>query len=342
MKRIVLTDRETLRLEEAPVPVPGDEDVVIRVERAGICGSDAHFYRAEYKGTKFPLVLGHEFAGTVHSAGRKAAGFQPGDRVTAEPGIGCGCCDFCKSGAYNLCRSQDFIGGRPGFPGGFAEYVSVPARMVIPLPQEMDFTTGCLVEPVAVAMHCLGRGKIQKGDTVLILGAGAIGLLIAQAVRWGGAEKIIMSDVAPERLALAEKFGANQVIDSGKEDLIRTIQERYGEGGVDVVYDAASVGPTFSQAVHVVKSGGRVINVGEAAKPVELERDLLGREIELTGSRQYTREDFTKALEVISTGEFPLDQVPIRYYPLSQYTEAFDTALNDKAVMRVMFTPQEE
>lgn len=337
MKRVALVDREILELQDVPIPEVTADSVLIKVAKAGICGSDIHFYHGEYNGTIFPLVLGHEFAGYICQIGENVTGLKIGDRVTAEPGIGCGKCPLCKAGAYNLCRSQDFIGGRPGFPGGFAEYISVPASMVIPIPGSIDITAACMVEPVAVAMHCLKRGRVSSGDTVLIIGSGAIGILVSQAVRYGGASKIIMSDVSPERLALAKKFGADDVINSSEVDLESYMLDTYGEAAIDVVYDAASVGPTFKQAINVVKSGGRVVNIGEATKDVLFERNLLGREIEITGSRQYTREDFIDALKIITEHGVNLELVPIKKFSLTQYEDAFNTAMMDKSIMRVMF-----
>lgn len=339
MKSIVLTAKEELRLIDTSIPTPGDNEVVVKVERAGICGSDIHFYHSEYDGVYFPLILGHEFSGTVYAIGDHV-NYKVGEKVSAEPGRGCGQCEFCKAGNYNLCRNQDFIGGRSNFPGGFAEYIVVPENMLLTVPDTMNYDEACLIEPVAVAVHCCKRGKIHSGDTVLIIGAGAIGMLIGLVAKSFGCKDIIVSDVAEERLKIARTLNINNCINSNNTDVVDWCKTKFGVNGIDIVFDTASVGPTFTQAVNIVKSQGRVVNVGEATKPVMFERNLLGREIEITGSRQYVRRDFTDAIQILLNGYIDVQNIPIKHFRLDQFKEAFDTALYDHSVMKVMFTPQ--
>ncbi len=337
MKQIVLTDISTLELQDVEIPQPNDTDVIIRTELAGICGSDIHFYKKEYSGTQFPLVLGHEIVGTVYSLGDKVENVTIGDLVTVEPGIGCGQCQYCVRGDYNLCRSQDFIGGRPDFPGGFAQYVRVPSDMIIPLPKIISLKEACLVEPLAVAMHIMGRANIEQGDSVCIIGSGAIGLLTLLAAKLEGATLTVISDLSDARLVVAKNLGADYTVNA-EQDLDLWVSEII-PNGIDVVIDTASVGNTFSQAVQIVKSGGRVVNVGEATKPVIFDRNLLGREIEITGSRQYTRKDFDRAISLISSGKLDISKLPTQVLPMTKYEEAFKIAIEAQDIIKVMIAP---
>jgi len=339
MRRVMLVEPEHFVIEEVPIPEPASDEVIIKVERSGICGSDVHIYHG-VSPIKPPVVLGHEFSGTIYAKGAAVEGFQIGDRVTAEPGIQCGKCTYCQSGRYNLCINQYTIGARLGHDGAYADYVRVPVAKVIALPEGMSFEAGAMVEPVACAMHALDVAHIHPGDTALVIGAGPIGLLIAQAVRMAGAELVIVSDLVPERLSLAKQLGADAVVDVRDTDLVAWTKDTYGEGGITHVLDTASAPQTFQQALQIVRRGGRIINIGVPVKPVEWNPIHLLWEIEITGMNMYTRRNFDEALDAMTRGHIQVDPLITASYPLARIEEAYDVVLHDPKRIKVMLAPQ--
>lgn len=340
MRRVVLARLEHFAFEDVPIPAPGADEVVLKVERVGICGSDVHLYYGHYPNVKLPMVLGHEFSGSIHSIGAEVRGVRIGDSVTAEPGIPCGKCIYCQSGHYNVCVGQHFVGGRPDEDGAYADYVRVPATQLIALPEGMTFEVGAMVEPLAVAMHALDVAQMTGGDVTMIIGAGTIGLLIAQAVRMAGAKTVIVADLVPERLALAKQLGADAIVNVQEADLTTWSKATYGEGAITRIFDTASTARTFQQALEIVRRRGRVINVGEATKPVEFQRDMLGREIELTGVHQYMRPNFDQAVEAIVNCRVQVEPLISAVYPLGRIADAYDIVLHNPKYVKVMLAPQ--
>jgi L-iditol 2-dehydrogenase len=339
MRRVVLVEPERFVLEEVPIPKPGPAEVILKVEQAGICGSDVHIYLGESR-IRPPVVLGHEFSGTVHSVGAEVKDFQVGDRVIAEPGIECGTCTYCQSGRYNLCLDLYTIGARIDHDGAYADYVRVPARKLLALPDDMSFAEGAMVELVACATHALDVANIAAGDVVLVIGAGPIGNLMAQAVKMAGADAVAVADVVVERLALAKQLGADKVVNASETDLVAWAKETYGEGSVNRVIDAASTAGTFHQALQILRRGGRLINVGIATQPVEWQPNILLKEIELTGMNMYTRRNFEEALKAMQEGHIEVQPLITASYPLARIDEAYDRVLHDPSRSKIMLAPQ--
>jgi L-iditol 2-dehydrogenase len=340
MRRALLAEPEHFVLEEVPIPEPGDKDVIVQVERSGICGSDVHIYLG-VSPLKPPVVLGHEFVGTVYAMGQEVEGYQVGDRIIVEPGVPCGNCSYCHSGRYNLCPRQYTIGGYRYHDGGYADYVRVPAGNLIPMPEGMTFEVAAMVEPVACAMHALDVAHVQPADTVLVIGVGTIGLLVSQAVRLAGATTVIAVDVVPERLALAAELGADATVNAGEVDLVPWALEQYGEGGINRVFDTASNSRSVNQALAMVRRGGRVIDVGVATKRVELDLNSFLGEIELTGMNMYVRRNFEEAIAAITGGKIKVNPLISRAYPLGRILEAYEAVLHERdRVIKVMLAPQ--
>ena len=340
MRRVLLAEPEHFVIEEVPIPTPGDLDVIVQVERSGICGSDVHIYHGTSP-LKPPVVLGHEFVGTVHSVGKEVEGFQVGDRVIVEPGVPCGDCTYCDSGRYNLCPRQYTIGGYRHHDGGYADCVRVPAKNLIPMPEGMSFEVAAMVEPVACAMHALDVAHVQPGDTVLVMGVGTIGLLVLQAARMAGATTVIAVDIVPERLSLAAELGADAVVNAGEVDLVPWVLETYGEGGINRIFDTVSNSRSLNQALAMIRRGGRIIDVGVATERVELDLNSFLGEIELTGMNMYVRRNFEEAIAAITGGQIRVDPLISRSYPLGRILEAYDAVLHERdRVIKVMLAPQ--
>src|ERR1700748_512357 len=215
MKSLLLQEYGKFAITEMPQPEPGAGEVLVRVAACGICGSDVHGYDGTSGRRIPPLVMGHEAAGTVAAIGTNVNGFKARERVTFDSTVYCGICAFCRNGEQNLCDTRQVIGvscGDYSRAGAFAEYVSVPARIVYKLPEGLSFAEAAMLEAVSVALHAVAVSKLQGGETALVIGAGMIGLLTLQAARVGGCARIFVADIDATRLKSAADLGADKTI----------------------------------------------------------------------------------------------------------------------------------
>ena len=340
MRRALLAEPKRFILEQVRIPEPKPDEVIVKVERAGICGSDVHIYHGVSR-IQPPLVLGHEISGTIHAIGSGTEGVQVGDRVAVEPGVHCGKCTYCVSGRYNLCASQYTIGGWSGHDGAYADYVRIPAQNLFPLPEGMSYETGAMIEPVACAMHALDLAHISPGDNVFIFGSGTMGLLVAQAVRLSGAQSVAVADVVPQRLTLAKRLGVDEIANPTETDLVAWVTELYGEGGINRVIDTVTRPETFDLALKIVRRGGRIINVGVPTQSVNWGLRELLREIELTGMNMYVRRNFNDAVAAITSGAIHVEPLVSSPFPLAKIGEAYTAVLHEQdRVVKVMLAPQ--
>ncbi|WP_239616177.1 2,3-butanediol dehydrogenase [Cohnella mopanensis] len=285
MKAAKLYGAKDIRVEEAQLPALQEGMVKVKVEFAGICGSDMHEYMAGPYPIRKQPVIGHEFSGTVIQVGEGVTDTKVGDRVAIEPLIACGTCVNCKRGFANLCVRQDGYGYT--LSGGFAEYAVVKQENIFRLPDNMSLELGALVEPTAVAVHAVRQSQLRLGDTVAIFGAGPIGLLLLQSVKAAGASQIFIVEVSEERRKKALELGATHAINPIDTDAAHSIKEATN-GGVDVAYDAAGVQATFVAGVGSVRPGGefKVVSVWE--KPVTFDPNMIVRsEAKISGSYAY-------------------------------------------------------
>lgn len=314
MRAARLAQPRAMRVEDVQRAVPGPNDVLVRVEAAGICGSDRHMFRGEYP-TALPVTLGHEFCGIVEALGEDASRLSVGERITADPNIGCGHCAACRAGRVNLCEALQAIGVTRD--GGFAEYVVMPEAQAIALPAELNPLHGAFSEPLACCLHGLDVAAIRPGDSVAILGGGVIGLLMVQLARLAGAAQVILATRQAPRRALAETMGATDTIDPSAVHAVEAIRAIVPEG-VDVALECAGVPETFRQSLAVVRRGGTAVLFGVMAKGqrVEVEPfDLLFREVQLRPAylNPYTHR---RAAQMIAAGQLRLDPLISRIIAL--------------------------
>jgi L-iditol 2-dehydrogenase len=250
MKAAVLHAAGDLRVEEVARPrVTAPDQALVRIRAVGICGSDLHFYERGRIGpyvVEAPLILGHESAGEVVEVGEQVEHLRPGDRVAIEPGVPCCRCAYCRSGRYNLCPRLPFM-ATPPWHGALCEYVAWPADLCFPLPDGVSFAEGALVEPLAVGLQAAKRGDVQVGQTVAVLGCGAIGLATLQVARARGATRIIATDVLGSRLDVARKLGATDTFDGADADLVERVRSLSGDGA-DVALETAGTAATVRSA----------------------------------------------------------------------------------------------
>lgn len=301
-------------------------EAVIRIEYVGICGSDVHFFAlGDYLGDAlpYPIELGHECAGTVVAVGSDVTNIKVGDRVALEPGKECGKCEFCRKGKYNLCPNMDFMAAPPTYRGAFTDYVKHPAHRCFVLPDNVSTLQGCLMEPMAVGFYAAERGRVAKGERVLIIGAGCIGLMAMFGCFNAGASEVIVADVIENRLEMAEKLGATRVINSKAKDHWEDVR-------ADVVIECSGSSAAVKIASQAVKADGRLTMIGCSLSPVPVEfAQFCIKEIEIIPVYRY-RHMYTKLIDVLKKGEVDISTIVSGIYEMENIQQAFSDALYNK------------
>ena len=337
MKQAILISPKEIVIEEVQRPSAGEGEAVVRVARAGICGSDIHAYHGKHPFITLPIVQGHEFSGTITECGPGVEGIAPGDRVTVEPSLDCGECALCRSGRYNICEELRVIGCQ--MPGAFAEYIAVRARKVVPLWPGMGFDEGAMVEPLAVAVHAAARARFEEGMTALVIGAGTIGNLAAQVLVAGGAGKVVVSDVADNRLALVRELTTCVTVNAGTDDFRAEVWSEL-PGGPDIVLECAGVEASIREAITVARKGTRIVVVGVFEESPRVELALVqDRELELVGTLMYRRDDFEEAVRLIAEGHVQVLGLITHRFPLAGLKESYEMIERERAAaVRVMIS----
>lgn len=312
-----------IEFQEQALPELVDRSVLVQVRCTSICGSDLHMLRGKHPRAPLPVALGHEVAGEVVQVGRDVTRVKEGDRVAVEPVIACGTCCACRSGQYNYCPglTRPHRVGR----GGFTPFLVTDEAWAHPLPAEVSFEQGALVEPLAVAVHAMKRAGLRLGESAAILGAGPIGLMILQLARVAGIAPTVVTDVRHFRLKAARELGASHAIHAGDVDAVSSIRNLTGGLGVDGSFEAVGSQATLADAMRVVKQGGRAIVVGifpddAVAIPANV---LTEREVSLVGCRGYCW-DFGDAVALLARGAVRLDALITHRLPLSELPRAFE------------------
>lgn len=326
-KAIFMSGTNNMIWKDIPMPQLSLDDVLIKVEAVGICGSDMHYYQHGKIGSfivQGDLILGHEASGTVIKVGENVKNLKEGDRVAMEPGVTCGYCEFCVTGKYNLCPDVEFF-ATPPYDGVFANYVKHPASKCFVLPDNVNFIEGALVEPLNVGLHAANQGNVKLGDSVVIFGTGCIGLCSILASKAMGASKIIVVDILQNRLEKALEIGATHVINAKNEDAIKKIMEITNNKGAEVVIETAGTEITFAQTVDAVKISGTIVLVGMTPKDsIEFNfMKLQGKEAQITTVFRY-RNLYPTAINAISSGSININSIVSHKFPFEETKNAFD------------------
>ena len=316
-----------VRVVEVEKPSPKPHEALIRVESVGICGSDIHYYLDGHIASsqiKSPLILGHEFSGVVEDVGTEADRALVGKRVAVEPGVPCFECEWCRGGAYNVCRNICFPGGPP-YDGVLCEYVAMHSAFCFPAPDGMSAAVAAAVEPLAVAVHTVELAQLEPGETAAVLGLGPIGLLTAQVARLSGARVIYGTDLFDYRLDAGRRYGADTTFNASREDTVAAIMDATGGRGVDVAFDTARSSATPAIACRVARPGGRCILTGISGEendpfPVGAARR---KELRIQWCRRF-KNNFPRALELAASGQVDLASLVTHSFPLEQVREAFE------------------
>ena len=325
-------------LREVEPPAPGPDDVVVAVRAAGVCGSDVHGFTGS-TGRRTPgIVMGHEFAGTIASTGTAVQGYAPGDRVVVQPLTTCGACEMCLAGRPNVCRNRTLIGMHTH--GAYAEAVRVPQRQLYRLPEGLSWEQGSLVEPLSVALHAANLTPLSLMDTVVIVGAGTIGLLALLAARLKGAGTIIVTDRIAHRLDLARQLGADIVVNAAERDPVAVVQDATNGAGAHAAIEAVGISATVQQALAVTRIGGHVTWIGNSAPEVTLNmQQVVTREITIRGTYGFNQE-FAQAIDALHSGRIDATPLIERVAPLEDGPQiVHDLAKGTLDLAKVVLTP---
>ena len=322
-----LISRKEFQLCRQEVEPPGPGEIQVRVGAVGICGSDIHSYAEGAIGDtpcRYPMVLGHEPAGTVVRVGEGVTGWSPGDRAALEPAIYCYHCEFCRSGHHNVCEKIRFL-SNPGYPGFFREFVNLPAANLLAIPPHLSLDLATMVEPLAVAMHSLKFAAIQPGETVAVFGAGPIGLLTIASLKAAGAGRIWAVEPVAHRREMARHMGADVALDAAGQDAAAAIEAETHGRGVDCAIDCAAQGDTINQAIRSARNAGRVVLTGiHSAAMVEFEVSPMRRkELAIFNVRRSNHESHA-ALDLLSHETAWFAPLITHTRSLEQIAEAFE------------------
>lgn len=324
MRQVNMIEFGKLVVEDADIPVPGPGQVRIAVKACGICGSDVHAFRGEHPFISAPIVPGHEFSGTIDALGQGVEGFEIGQKVTVEPSLVCGECEMCLSGLYNICENLKVLGCQA--TGAMAEMITVPAEKVIPLPHDLSYEEGTLIEPTAVAVHALRRADLDRVQRLLVIGAGPIGLQTLQVAHAWGIPTIVVTDVVDRKLAIAREMGATHTVNVVDESLSDFMTGEFGKSNpMDLVMECVGLEQTLLQAIETVKKGGQIVIVGVPPADPHIRLSWVqDRELDLRGTLMYRRPDFEEARDLIASGKIQTEPLITARYPMESIAEAMD------------------
>jgi L-iditol 2-dehydrogenase len=321
MKQATMIAPGQIDVHQAPDPAPGPGEVLLRIQRIGVCGSDIHVYHGKHPLTSYPVIQGHEFSAVVESLGAGVSNLSPGAKVTAMPQIVCGECAPCRRGDYHICdrlRVQGFQA-----PGCAQELWVTAAEKIVPLPALFTFEQGALVEPAAVAVHAIGRAGSLSGRRAAVLGAGPIGNLVAQTARSAGAQ-VLITDLSDYRLDIARRCGLEGTSNAKTETLAQAAARVFGKDGFDFAFECVGVETTITAAVDSIQKGGTIIVVGVfGEKPRVNLAAIQDRELNLRGTLMYQRRDYERAVELIASGGILTEPLVTKHFSLDDYLKAY-------------------
>lgn len=340
MRALVYEGDKTLSIKNKRIPKIGKGECLIRVAYAGICGSDLLLWNGGYPRVKPPLTIGHEFSGIIEQVGDPSSSLVKGDRVVVEPLITCNQCDSCKKGNYNICDKLNLIGIDKD--GGMAKYVVASEHQIYKIPSNVSMIDAAFTEPLAVGVHMVRMSKLQKGQTALFIGGGPVGLIAASIAKIKGA-KVYVSEVNPYRLEKAKELGF-EVINPQETNIVSFIQSVTDGIGADVTFEVTGSNFGLTDCMETVKPKGVVLIAGMASKKHEIDTyKIIQKEIEITGSRVYTGQDFTEALQLMEEKLFLPEEFITRFVTLDNVVkDGFESIEKGDPVLKILVNLEAE
>ena len=324
-----MTAPREIRFDRVPVPQPGPGQVLVKIKRIGICGSDIHVYHGKHPYTKYPVTQGHEVSGRIAAVGEGVTGFRVGQKVTIEPQVFCGKCHPCTHGKYNLCESLKVMGFQT--TGTASEYFAVDQSKIDVLPEAMDYNEGAMIEPLAVTVHAAKRAGDVKGLNVCVLGCGPIGILLIQSLKAFGAAKVLATDVSDYRLELAKQCGADVTVNTKNAEFGRAMLDAFGPDKADIIYDCAGNDITMDQAIQNARKGSTIILVAVYAGLAHCDLAKLNdSELDLNTTMMYRHEDYVDAIRLVGEGKIQLQPLMSKHFAFQDYLAAYEYIDNNR------------
>lgn len=327
MKAIQFTKPEEIKVADIPVPEIKEDEVLAKIAYAGFCGTDLDLLTGEMVHIKngfttYPLVPGHEWSGVIEKVGSKVRGFKVGDKVTSDVSLGCGECEFCRKGRYNLCPNREVIGSYRNRQGVFAEYVAVPQRHLYKIPENVSLQEAALVEPAGTAAYAVKRANITMGSNVMIIGDGPIGQLAAQFAKLNGAAKVIMAGSWDQKLAVARGAGVDETMNYHNVDIVEASKELTNGEGPDVIIESSGNQKAFNQAVKALRPGGKIVLISWYSD-VEIAAQMnnaIAKDCDLIGALA-SPNTFDAVLSYMSSGKIDVKPLITHVEPVEKLEE---------------------
>ena len=341
MLQQVMTAPGKIEFQEVMVPKTGEDQVLVKVRNIGICGSDIHVYHGKHPFTSYPVTQGHEVSGEIVELGEHVTGFYVGQKVTIEPQVYCGHCHPCRHGKYNLCEELKVMGFQT--TGTASEFFAVDASKVTPLPEEMSFEEGSMIEPLAVAVHGVKQVGDVAGMKIAVIGAGPIGNLVAQAAKGMGAAKVMITDVSDLRLAKAAECGIDVCVNTKEKNFGEALIEAFGPDKADVIYDCAGNNVTMGQAISYARKGSTIVLVAVFAGMAQIDLAVANdHELDIKSTMMYRHDDYLDGIALVNEKKVHLRPLISRVFAFRDYLKAYQYIdENRETTMKVLINVQE-
>lgn len=332
----LMTSPGVIEFNDVPMPEVKEGQALVKIKKIGVCGSDIHVYHGEHPFTSYPVTQGHEVSGKIVKVGSGVEGLTEGQKVTIEPQVYCGKCYPCTHGKYNLCESLKVMGFQT--VGTASEFFAVDASKITPIPQEMSYDEGAMIEPLAVTVHAVRRFGDVTGCKVAVLGAGPIGILLAQSLKALGASEVMITDISDYRLELAKSVGADYAVNTKNEDFGDAMVKAFGPDKADVIYDCAGNDITMGQAIKYARKGSTIILVAVYAGMATVDLAVLNdHELDLNTTMMYTHVDYVDAIRLVNEGKIQLKPLMSKHFAFKDYLDAYKYIDNNReTTMKVL------
>ncbi|MBU3105462.1 zinc-dependent alcohol dehydrogenase [Clostridium gasigenes] len=341
MLQQVMTAPGVIEFNEVAVPKLKENQVLVKIMKIGICGSDIHVYNGEHPFTSYPVTQGHEVSGEISEIGVGVTDLKIGQKITIQPQVVCGECYPCRHGKYNLCEDLKVMGFQT--TGVASHYFAVNAAKVTPLPDNMNFDDGAMIEPLAVAVHAVKKAGDVSGLKIVVLGAGPIGNLVAQTAKGMGAKSVMVTDVSDLRLEKSKECGVEHCINTKKIDLGEAIINAFGPDKADIIYDCAGNNITMGQAIKYARKGSTIILVAVFAGMATVDLAVANdHELDIKSTMMYRNEDYIDAIDLVNKEKVQLMPLVSKHFAFEDYLEAYKFIdANRETTMKVIINVQE-
>ena len=323
MLQAIMVSPGVIEFNDISIPEPRKDEVLIRIKRIGICGSDIHVFHGLHPYTKYPIVQGHEVSGVVEKVGSDVHDLSIGDHVVIMPQVFCGKCFPCQHGMYHICDELKVLGFQEN--GAAQEYFAFPASMTLKVSPEIDLDHAAMIEPLSVAVHAVNQVNEIKGKKVIVIGAGTIGNLVAQAALQKGADQVMISDISDFKLSIARQSNISYVVNPAKENLTKKIINTFGPDKADIIFECVGVEDSISQAITNARKGSTIVVVGVFGKKPTVDIGLVqDRELKLIGSLMYKKEDYLDSIALLESNKLNLRPLITNSFPFREYLAGYE------------------